>query len=227
MKRWFKRLIRSLTGKTKVVRSKGHYRNLGDAARGRGDWDTAGRYYALHLEEQPEDFGIWVQLGHALKERGLLDQAELAYGQGSRLDDQNSELWLHRAHLGKLRQDYASAREYFTLSYALEANPDVARELNALEGSHPGRSQASALGRNASSLLRSMDIYNGAVVDIWADPVASGAVSETGSHGRGAGTSADAGEKLRVLEDENDRLKKLLATSMLDVAAMKDLVGQH
>lgn len=217
MKRGFKRFIRSLTGQTKVVRSKGHYRNLGDAARGRGDWDTAGRYYSLHLEEQPEDFGIWVQLGHALKERGLLDQADLAYAQASRLDEKNAEVWLHRAHLGKLRQDYAAAREYFTLSYAIEADTDVARELNALEGMHPGRSRATALGR----VLGALEIYNGAVVDIWAaDPGAS----EAASHARGAGGSTDA---LKALEDENDRLKKLLATSMLDVAAMKDLVGQH
>jgi tetratricopeptide (TPR) repeat protein len=220
MKRWFKRLIRSLTGQTKVVRSKGHFRNLADAARGRGDWDTAGRYYALHLEEDPQDFGIWVQLGHALKEAGLRDQADLAYGQASRLDDKNAELWLHRAHLGKIRQDFAAARHWFTLSYALEANPEVARELNALEGWNPGRSPTSAFGEGASRVLGALEIYTGAVVDIWAaDPGAP----EAKAHVRTAG-STDA---LKALEDENDRLKKLLATSMLDVAAMKDLVGQH
>jgi putative transposase len=34
-------------------------------------------------------------------------------------------------------------------------------------------------------------------------------------------------KKLRALEDENRRLKKLLAESMLDNAALKDLVGKN
>ena len=33
--------------------------------------------------------------------------------------------------------------------------------------------------------------------------------------------------KLRALEDENRRLKKLLAEQMLDNAALKDLVGKN
>jgi putative transposase len=34
-------------------------------------------------------------------------------------------------------------------------------------------------------------------------------------------------QKLKTLEDENRRLKKLLAGSMLDVAALKDLLGKN
>ena len=33
--------------------------------------------------------------------------------------------------------------------------------------------------------------------------------------------------RLRALEDENRRLKKLLAESMLDVSALKDLLGRN
>ena len=33
--------------------------------------------------------------------------------------------------------------------------------------------------------------------------------------------------KLKTLEDENRRLKKLLAESMLDAAALKDLLGKN
>ena len=33
--------------------------------------------------------------------------------------------------------------------------------------------------------------------------------------------------RLRALEDENRRLKKLLAESMLDVSALKDLLGKN
>ena len=35
------------------------------------------------------------------------------------------------------------------------------------------------------------------------------------------------GQALRALEDENRRLKKLLAEQMLDNAALKDLVGKN
>lgn len=38
-------------------------------------------------------------------------------------------------------------------------------------------------------------------------------------------TVSDA-TKLKTLEDENRRLKKLLAESMLDVSALKDLLGK-
>jgi putative transposase len=38
--------------------------------------------------------------------------------------------------------------------------------------------------------------------------------------------SSDA-QRLRGLEDENRRLKKLLAESMLDVAALKDLLAKN
>ena len=34
-------------------------------------------------------------------------------------------------------------------------------------------------------------------------------------------------QKLKALEDENRRLKRLLAESMLDVSALKDLLGQN
>jgi putative transposase len=42
----------------------------------------------------------------------------------------------------------------------------------------------------------------------------------------GSLTVSDAA-RLRTLEDENRRLKKLLAESMLDVSALKDLLGKN
>ena len=41
------------------------------------------------------------------------------------------------------------------------------------------------------------------------------------------GMQASEAQKLRTLEDENRRLKKLLAESMLDVSALKDLLGKN
>ena len=42
-----------------------------------------------------------------------------------------------------------------------------------------------------------------------------------------AGLEASDAKRLRALEDENRRLKKLLAEQMLDNAALKDLVGKN
>jgi len=43
---------------------------------------------------------------------------------------------------------------------------------------------------------------------------------------RGAGGVSDA-RRLKALEDENRRLKQLLAESLLDNAALKDLLGKN
>jgi len=41
------------------------------------------------------------------------------------------------------------------------------------------------------------------------------------------GLDVSEAKRLRVLEDENRRLKKLLAEQVLDNAALKDLVGKN
>lgn len=41
------------------------------------------------------------------------------------------------------------------------------------------------------------------------------------------GMGVSDAQKLKSLEDENRRLKKLLAESILDVAALKDLLGKN
>lgn len=42
-----------------------------------------------------------------------------------------------------------------------------------------------------------------------------------------SGMSMSDAQKLKTLEDENRRLKKLLVESMLDVSALKDLLGKN
>ena len=44
---------------------------------------------------------------------------------------------------------------------------------------------------------------------------------------RYGGLEASDARKLKGLEDENRRLKKLLAEAMLDVASLKDLLGKN
>jgi putative transposase len=41
------------------------------------------------------------------------------------------------------------------------------------------------------------------------------------------GMEASEAKRLKALEDENKKLKKLLAESMLDVAALKELLGKN
>ena len=41
------------------------------------------------------------------------------------------------------------------------------------------------------------------------------------------GLTVSGAARLRALEDESRRLKKLLAESMLDVSALKDLLGKN
>ena len=41
------------------------------------------------------------------------------------------------------------------------------------------------------------------------------------------GMEASEAKRLKALEDENRRLKKLLAESMLDVATLKELLGKN
>jgi putative transposase len=43
----------------------------------------------------------------------------------------------------------------------------------------------------------------------------------------GATTEISEARRLKGLEDENRRLKKLLAEAMLDVAALKDVVSKN
>ena len=45
--------------------------------------------------------------------------------------------------------------------------------------------------------------------------------------GRYSGMTPSDAAKLKALEDENRRLKKLLAEAMLDVAALKDVLGKN
>ena len=44
--------------------------------------------------------------------------------------------------------------------------------------------------------------------------------------GQFGGVDVSEAKRLRALEDENTRLKRLLADSMLDNAALKDLLGK-
>jgi len=105
------------------------YRRKGDAARDARDWLQAAELYQQHLDRNPEDFPIWVQRGHALKEAGLLDEAEASYAMAARLKDNDPDLLLSRGHLAKQRGELAIAQGFYQLSHAIDRNPFAAEEL--------------------------------------------------------------------------------------------------
>ena len=73
-----------------------------DAARDRRAWGDAAAGYRDFLAEEPKNAGIWVQLGHAIKENGDLSGAEQAYATAIRLDPTSADGHLQMGHLQKM-----------------------------------------------------------------------------------------------------------------------------
>ena len=55
-------------------------RRLGNRARDKRRWADAANQYRRHLDDHPDDFPIWVQLGHMLTELADYPAADAAYG---------------------------------------------------------------------------------------------------------------------------------------------------
>ncbi|WP_426041908.1 hypothetical protein [Brevundimonas sp. TWP2-3-4b1] len=101
----------------------------GDERRNGRAWSAAARHYRAYLKDQPEDFAIWVQLGHALKEDHRLTDADDAYGEARRLRPANADLLLNHGHLKKLRGNLADAAALYMASAEIQPGSDVMLEL--------------------------------------------------------------------------------------------------
>ena len=111
------------------------FRAAGDRARGRGDWAEAAANYKAHLRKKPEDFDIWVQLGHASKEAGDYAEARAAYATALELRPSDFDAHLNKGHLEKL----AGQRDAALSAYkkAFDLNPkslETLKEILALGG---------------------------------------------------------------------------------------------
>lgn len=102
------------------VESDGHAR--GDNARDRGDWAEAVEEYKSYLSLEKEDFAIWVQYGHALKECGLYEDAQRAYGRAAVLNGSDPDLLLNQGHLSHIMGMYSQSFDYYKASYELDGN---------------------------------------------------------------------------------------------------------
>ncbi len=109
-------------------------RSAGDRARDFGNWVEAIENYSAYLRDNPGDFAIWVQLGHAYKECGTYDNALAAYDKAVELHPNDFDLHLNRGHLLKLAGDREGAISAYTRSYEINPSTDDAiSELIALQ----------------------------------------------------------------------------------------------
>ncbi|WP_156842304.1 glycosyltransferase family 4 protein [Novosphingobium aquimarinum] len=87
-----------------------------DTARDRRDWFSAATHYRSALREDDAQPHIWIQLGHALKESGRLDDALQAYQEATTLAAADADAHLHLAHLYKRLGYIDPAIRHFLLS---------------------------------------------------------------------------------------------------------------
>jgi len=102
-----------------------HLLHAGDQARDARDWPEAARCYRGALDVQPEMTGIWVQLGHALKEQGDFHSAEAAYRQSLALDESIADTHLQLGHALKLLGRWGEAADAY--HRALQLDPGLSQ----------------------------------------------------------------------------------------------------
>lgn len=103
-------------------------RMQGDKARASRNWVEAARAYGEHLDTATDDFAIWVQLGHMLKEARRYREARKAYCSAYRLSPDDADLLLNLGHLTKLAGDPSEAA-YFYQRAAMAGSEAAAREI--------------------------------------------------------------------------------------------------
>lgn len=109
-------------------------RRQGDRARSAHDWSAAALAYGQHLETDPKDRAIWIQLGHARKEMGEYGASEAAYRTALEISPRDAETWLHMGHLMKLCGREAEATDHFLRSARLDDNADALSEFTTMRG---------------------------------------------------------------------------------------------
>lgn len=128
--------------------------DAGDARRNRLDWAGAAGFYARAVKIEPSRRPIWVQLGHALKETGALEEALDAYRQASALpiDGDAGDAPLHLGVLAKQMGYMAEAKAAFKLCVGESPDHHYGRRelldtvLHPLAASQAGQARALAMG---------------------------------------------------------------------------------
>ena len=108
-------------------------RQLGNRARDARRWAEAADHYRRHLETHPDNFAIWVQLGHMLTQLGDYAAADAAYARAATLDPRDADLLLCWGHSRKQAGDRDRARDLYRASFELDRNEHARHEFEALE----------------------------------------------------------------------------------------------
>ena len=95
-------------------------------------WFEVAAFYADDLSHNIISASHWVQLGHALKEAGALNDAEAAYRSASACDGADPDPWLHLGHLLKLRNRLEDALAAFEKILTFPNPPNVSQEIRGL-----------------------------------------------------------------------------------------------
>jgi len=93
---------------------------LADRARDAGQWELAAQLYRKALNRNPRNLSIWVQYGHALKERGSLTQAETAYRMAIAYQPGSADSNLQLGHALKIQGKQHEAQAAYLRALALE-----------------------------------------------------------------------------------------------------------
>ncbi len=114
LRTWIRKLIQRLGRKSNglVV--------VADRARAEAQWETAARFYRDALGLLPENWPIWVQFGHALKEAGCLEASEIAYRTALELEGDVADTHLSLGHTLKLQGRVADAAAAYLRALVLD-----------------------------------------------------------------------------------------------------------
>lgn len=106
----------------------------GDRLRDEKHWQEAASSYASYLKNQADDWPIWVQYGHCLKEAGDVAGGLAAYRRALILEQNNSDLHLQIGHALKLLGAYEDALEAYRTALTLDAqNSEAQAEIAAMQ----------------------------------------------------------------------------------------------
>lgn len=112
------------------------HKTEGNRLRADQHWAEAAASYAAYLEIHADDWPIWVQRGHCLKESGDVGGGLAAYRQASTHAPNDSDLHLQIGHALKLLEQPEQALDAYRAALALDAgNRDAQVEITALEQS--------------------------------------------------------------------------------------------
>jgi glycosyltransferase involved in cell wall biosynthesis len=110
------------------------FRAEGDRLRDEKRWKEAALSYATYLDAKADDWPLWIQYGHCLKESGDLPAGLEAYRRALTLEQKNSDLHLQIGHALKLLGSYEDALEAYGTAFALDPqNSDAKAEIAAMQ----------------------------------------------------------------------------------------------